>query len=249
MAELNRLRLLAATWTGPSRAGLVFLGALLGEPALPALPHPRLSMSRSGDLNLAACVLGAPVTGFGIDLEEERSADPRTGRFFLRDHELRWLDGVRPRDRDHEHMRLWTVKEALFKADPANAGTVLRDYGLADPSARTGRAGPARYTTVRLGGRFLSFAVTTNPRSKVPPKIDFADVAERVATLLNVPADRLEPGTLVRDLVRESFMLVEMVIDLQEEFDAVFGQEQLREVSTLGDLAALLRETGREVPC
>jgi acyl carrier protein len=38
-------------------------------------------------------------------------------------------------------------------------------------------------------------------------------------------------------------MLVEMIVDLQEEFDATFVQAQLREVSCLADLVGLLQDT------
>jgi len=38
-------------------------------------------------------------------------------------------------------------------------------------------------------------------------------------------------------------MLVEMIVDLQEEFDAVFSQAQLREIDSLSQLVELLQDS------
>ena len=73
------------------------------------------------------------------------------------------------------------------------------------------------------------------------PTITFDAVAARLGTLLSVPADRLTPQTFLVDLAAESFELVEIVIDLQEEFGVTFTQADLRPILTLGDLVALLR--------
>jgi acyl carrier protein len=40
-------------------------------------------------------------------------------------------------------------------------------------------------------------------------------------------------------------MLVELVIDLQEEFGTYFSQEELREIGTIGELVALLQASPR----
>ena len=74
-------------------------------------------------------------------------------------------------------------------------------------------------------------------------EITFAAIAARISTLVRVPSAELTPQTALRDLVRESFALVELVVDLQEEFAVFFTQEDLREVVTLGDLTALLRSS------
>lgn len=75
------------------------------------------------------------------------------------------------------------------------------------------------------------------------PVITFDAVASRIASVLHVQASTLTPQTTIKDLAADSFMLVEMVIDLQEEFDAVFTQASLRKVANLGELVCLLRET------
>jgi len=61
------------------------------------------------------------------------------------------------------HMvRLWTLKEAVFKADPENATTALHAYAVLRPEALSGIAvrGSARFTYVthRLDGGTLSVA-------------------------------------------------------------------------------------------
>ena len=90
--------------------------------------------------------------GLGVDFEDERPVDPRVARFYLRDHEQGDL------------LRLWTVKEALFKATPDNGDATLLDYEVADPEALAGtatdRAGRRfRYSSGRLRQGWLTIAV------------------------------------------------------------------------------------------
>jgi acyl carrier protein len=250
--------LLVTTEHGPARAtehtasrrALRLLNTTLGPSATST------SLSHAQEISVAAAVIGSQVS-IGVDLEENRTADPRTGRFFLREHELAWLDTATARN--DEHMRLWTVKEALFKADPGNADTILRSYALADPGARTGyaRREPGvrfGYGSTRLGERHLSVAacLTSIPTERSAMDTDALDpgftaeaVLERIAELLVVPVAELTPQTPIRNLVRESFMLVELVIDLQEEFGTYFTQGELREIETIGELVALLQASPR----
>jgi acyl carrier protein len=74
-------------------------------------------------------------------------------------------------------------------------------------------------------------------------EISFAAVVERIGTLTPLPARAVTPQTLLRDLVRESFALVELTVDLQEEFTVYFTQRELSDVATLGDLTALLNKS------
>jgi acyl carrier protein len=77
------------------------------------------------------------------------------------------------------------------------------------------------------------------------PAIGAEAVLGRIAKLLAVPAAELSPRTVIRELVRESFMLVELVIDLQEEFGTYFTQEDLREIETIGELVTLMQASPR----
>lgn len=66
--------------------------------------------------------------------------------------------------------------------------------------------------------------------------IDPEAVRRRIGTFLKVPAERLADEAALAGLVRESFLLVQLVIDLQEEFGARLVQEDLRDVRTVADL-------------
>jgi hypothetical protein len=107
-----------------------------GDPTTLTLPHPRLSLSHSGPVTVAVGIRSAArAFGVGVDVELRRPIDPRCARFFLDPDELGRLAGWTGAARDGEPaagqlvlQRLWTVKEAVFKADPGNAGRQLRDY-------------------------------------------------------------------------------------------------------------------------
>ena len=109
----------------------------------------------------ASCQVGA-----GIDLELGREPHPESARFFLREGERTWLMRQEANDRSGQLLRLWTVKEALFKANPDNQGTALLDYTLEDPGEACGDARVAcgrplwmRYATLPLGSGALSVAI------------------------------------------------------------------------------------------
>lgn len=252
------------TWLCGRRALRRALAAC-GYPAdtwLYRFPGPVASVSHSGGTSVAAvAVPRSPVTGVGVDIELGRSADPQIGRFFLTVPELRWLAALPLANQGPAVLRLWTVKEALFKADAANTGTMLPDYATASPScyrggaSRTGpavRAAPAQFHYVSLAVRhgFLTIAVAlpTSWRVNRMPEIDFDHMAKHISSLISVPAERLTPATTIRDLVPDSFTLVEIAVDLQEEYDLVLSQDDFKDLRTLGDLAALLRRRSAVTP-
>ena len=65
-------------------------------------------------------------------------------------------------------------------------------------------------------------------------------VKTRIADVLNIPADRVSEEISLKDLVSDSFLLVEMAIELQEDFQVRFSQEDLKVVHTVQDLLALI---------
>ena len=67
------------------------------------------------------------------------------------------------------------------------------------------------------------------------------EICARIAVVLEVPAGRVHSDAALADLVSESFRLVEMAIDLQEDYDVIFTQADLRELTTVGHLARLIR--------
>lgn len=59
---------------------------------------------------------------------------------------------------------------------------------------------------------------------------------EKMAAFLKIKVTKLADEAVLTDLVTESFILVEMVIELQEEFSVRLVQEDLKHVKTVGDL-------------
>jgi 4'-phosphopantetheinyl transferase EntD/acyl carrier protein len=242
------------------RAALTGCG-LPADTSLYRFPSPLASLSHSGDRAVAAVVPARParVAGVGVDIELDRECDPRTAPFFLTEAERARLTAAPAPARAAALLRLWTVKEALFKADPDNAAAVLRDYAVADPAARRGQAvraaAPAvefRYLSLAVPRGFLSVAVAlSRPRRAVPVKFtDFDQMARQISALISVPVERLTPDTTIAELVPDSFTFVEVAVDLQEEYDVVLSQGDLKDLRTLGDLAELLRrrQAGSEQP-
>jgi len=218
-------------------------------------PSPVASLSHSADLAVAA-VLAADhdgVVGVGVDIELDRVPDPRTASFFLTESELGWLASVPTGEVPAVLTRLWTVKEALFKADPMNADTALRDYEVADPAAMRGRATRRgeidfQYVSLARPRGVLSVAVALSESWKVDPvqSVDFDLMASRISALISVPIERLAPDATIAELVPDSFMFIEVAVDLQEEFDVILSQHDLKDVHTLGDLAELLQSRQAE---
>ena len=123
-------------------------------------PHRSLSLTHAGGLAVAAGLDGGQ-RGLGVDYEPGRGVEPRTARFFLRPLE-------RQRTGAGDLLRLWTVKEALFKATPGNEGATLLGYETIDPAAPAGRAvdrgGRAfRYASGAAQGGWLTVAVCDGP--------------------------------------------------------------------------------------
>ena len=65
------------------------------------------------------------------------------------------------------------------------------------------------------------------------------DIKAKIAELLKVSEERVEGEAVLKELVTDSFLLVEMVIELQEVFGVRLVQDDLREVQTVTDLTTL----------
>lgn len=106
-------------------------------------PHRRLSLSHAG--GVAVAVRGeAHLGGIGVDFEPRRpDANPRIARYFLSPSEQAAAVGA------GALLRLWTIKEALYKATPDNRRCTLVDFRLADPGAAGGDALGPRGETLR----------------------------------------------------------------------------------------------------
>jgi acyl carrier protein len=75
--------------------------------------------------------------------------------------------------------------------------------------------------------------------------LDKNQIKEKMASLLKQPVSRLDDAAVLTSLVVESFVLIEMVIELQEEFGVRLVQEDLRDVKTVGDLTTLIASRAR----
>ncbi len=70
-------------------------------------------------------------------------------------------------------------------------------------------------------------------------------VKEKVAEFLKVPAGELREDMTLASLIADSFMIVEMMIELQEIFGICLHQEDLKDIHTLGELAAVIERASR----
>ncbi len=62
------------------------------------------------------------------------------------------------------------------------------------------------------------------------------EVKKRIGEVLQRELTNIADETALRDLVMESFILIEMVIDIQETFSIRINQEDLAGVTQLGQL-------------
>lgn len=137
------------------------------DTSLLAFPNGRVSLTHSAGLAAAAACRGPGILGVGIDFEAPRPIRAGSERFFLTASERERLGGTGEADL----LRLWTVKEALFKADPGNRSDSrnLWSYEIPGPlDARQGAArGPDdsefRFFTLDAREGILSVAVLIDP--------------------------------------------------------------------------------------
>lgn len=66
------------------------------------------------------------------------------------------------------------------------------------------------------------------------------DIRRRIAAILDVAEERATSEADLADLVADSFRLVEMAIEIQDDYDVMFGQQDVARLRTVGDLAALV---------
>ena len=75
------------------------------------------------------------------------------------------------------------------------------------------------------------------------PSVD--EVSQRIARVLGVPGSKVKPDVTLTDLVSDSYRLVELAIELQDDYDLVFTQADLSAVTTVGELVELVRSRVR----
>lgn len=66
------------------------------------------------------------------------------------------------------------------------------------------------------------------------------NIRTKMAEVLGTDAARVSDTERLVDLVNSSFLIVEMVIELQEEFDVRFHQADMSDITTVGQLLDLV---------
>jgi 4'-phosphopantetheinyl transferase EntD len=103
-----------------------------------SFPNPFCSLTHSQNTAIAIGVSRKKIKGIGIDLEFNRFLSIKTARFFLAPQEKIWVEKVR--ENENHLLRLWCIKEAIYKSDPQNKKRRLSSYELENPSQEKGRA-------------------------------------------------------------------------------------------------------------
>jgi len=169
-AQLNKLGGEARrhSWL-KGRSALKSVLASLGhdeETAGICFPSPAVSLTHSGDFAIALGTTSGELIGLGVDFEVYRPVRKQAARFFLAPAEQDWVASLDQSRITRELLRLWTIKEALFKSDPRNCERWFSDYRLETPASTAGRAfvptdesDDYRYSCLEIAQGFLSVAV------------------------------------------------------------------------------------------
>lgn len=104
------------------------------------ISFPNKSYSLTHNDGLAIAVAMDNVTGVGVDFEAWHRVKPKMAEWFLNKAEQLWLSTLCGQEFEQEFVRLWTVKEALFKATMNNEQLGFIDFKLDQPSAMVGLA-------------------------------------------------------------------------------------------------------------
>lgn len=138
------------------------------------MPHARVSLTHSDRIAIAALTLDSS-RGIGVDLEGGRPVQLASARFFLSEDEQCWLNDLMVIHQPEALLRLWTVKEALFKADLNNEGKTLSQYVLVNPESENGMAMTAewpepryfKYCSIKVDEYWLTVALPAEGASNV----------------------------------------------------------------------------------
>lgn len=158
--------------TGREALAIALAAADRAADAVASWPCPFASLTHSGDVAIAVALPPhVRATGIGIDLEHDRPIKPGMARLICCKHERSWLASLPVERQPAEVLRLWTAKEALYKADPAQGDAIVADYTLAhpgDPITAGGRLDSfhrATVTSLRPPGAVISVALQLSGES------------------------------------------------------------------------------------
>ncbi|MBT4762355.1 MAG: 4'-phosphopantetheinyl transferase superfamily protein [Bdellovibrionaceae bacterium] len=124
-------------------------------------PSPTCSLTHSKDFSLAAFTLDNENKGIGVDLEFDRSPKLNGAKFFLTNEELEAYNHVEDLNKKKElYLKIWTIKEACFKAFPHNKNKRLKDFPLNLDFPSVGLANNSiKYAFIKFDNIFLSTAI------------------------------------------------------------------------------------------
>lgn len=103
-------------------------------------PNASTSITHAAGYAVSVVSPERALQGLGIDFEAPRKTSASIDRFFLSDNERNWIEERPVHLRRDDRIRLWTVKEAVYKACPANQFLSLKRIQLKDPSSDLGAA-------------------------------------------------------------------------------------------------------------
>lgn len=69
-----------------------------------------------------------------------------------------------------------------------------------------------------------------------------AEVLDRIAEVLHRPAGSVGMDAELSTVAADSFVLVEMVIELQDEFGVRFDHDDMAQLRTVGDVVELVQQ-------
>ncbi len=156
--------------TGPDALARALEAAGRATDSVAGWPCPYASLTHAGSVAIAVALpVGALAEGLGVDLEIDRTIKRGLARLVCSAREQAWIDDLPDFLQSTELLRLWTAKEALYKADPAQGDAIVAEYSLANPAAaitdgrRAGHDSTARVMSVRLADATISLAVRQEP--------------------------------------------------------------------------------------
>ncbi len=124
------------------------------------LPCPGISLTHNGKISISVGIGRAQ--GIGVDFESWRQIETAMLRWFLTAAEQHQLAVPS----NFTRLRLWTIKEALFKASSDNQGLLLTDFEIDEVAQMTGGArnctranSRLSYTSFMLRQGLLSIAI------------------------------------------------------------------------------------------
>ncbi len=68
---------------------------------------------------------------------------------------------------------------------------------------------------------------------------EYDRIKQRMAELLGQKLDVLDDDAALAEVVSSSFLLIETIIELQEDFGVLFSQEEFAGITTVGQLVTL----------